>query len=464
MKTFMDDDFLLETPTARRLFHQVADGLPIYDYHCHIDPREILENRSYENLTQLWLYGDHYKWRLMRANGVPEELITGNGGDYEKFLAFARTLELCAGNPVYHWSHLELRRYFGVDLILNEENAPEIWRQTCAQLGPDGMRCRDFITRGGVELICTTDDPADDLHVHEALAAEKLPFRVRPAFRPDRAVEAAKPDYPEYLEKLAASAGRPIETFAGLCEALKDRIDYFHAHGGRLADSGLTEVPYAPAEAAAVEAAFQKARKGQRITEQEHRQIQTAALLFLGEQYAAHGWVMQLHIGALRNNNTRQFQALGPDTGYDSVADRPCADALGGLLDALEQKNALPKTILYGLNPRDSYVLASMAGNFQGGVPGKMQLGAAWWMQDHIDGMTEQLRVTADLGVLGRFVGMLTDSRSFLSYYRHEYFRRIFCNFLGGLVERGEFPNDEAALRRITRGVCYQNAMDYFGM
>lgn len=460
----MDRDFLLETPTAQKLFHEMADGLPIYDYHCHIDPREILDNRSYENLTQLWLYGDHYKWRLMRANGVPEPLITGDGGDYEKFLAFVQTLELCPGNPVYHWSHLELRRYFGIELTLTQENAPEIWRRCCAQLGQRGLHCRDFIEKSNVELICTTDDPADSLPVHEALEKEQLSFRVRPAFRPDRAMAVEKPGYLQYLDQLGESAGRTIRTFQDLTAALAQRVDYFHQHGCRLADSGLTEVPFAPAEAESVERAFQKVRQGQPVTRLERWQIQTALLLFLGQQYAARGWAMQLHIGALRNNNTRQFQTLGPDTGYDSVADYPCGDALQGLLDSLEQRQALPKTILYSLNPGDNYVLASMAGNFQGGVPGKMQLGAAWWMQDHIHGITEQLRITAELGVLGRFVGMLTDSRSFLSYYRHEYFRRIFCNFLGGLVERGEFPAEETALRRIVQGVCYKNAEEYFGL
>lgn len=464
MKTFMGKNFLLTTDTAKKLFFDHAQGMPMYDYHCHIDPGEILENRSYDNITQLWLYGDHYKWRLMRANGVEEKYITGDGGDYEKFLAFAGTLPLCPGNPVYHWSHLELRRYFGVDLLINEKNAPEIWELTRAQLGKQGLRCRDFIENSNVRLICTTDDPADSLEVHRALREEELGFRVLPAFRPDRAVELRKPDFPQYLERLEEADHQKIGGFEDLCGALHRRVNFFHANGCRLSDSGLTGLACAPATGEELDGILARARRGEPITEREYQQYQWALLTFLGREYAAHGWVMQLHLGAMRNNNTRMFELLGPDTGYDSLADGPVAQALGAFLDGLERENCLPKTILYCLNPKDSYVLASMAGNFQSGVPGKVQYGAAWWMLDHIDGMRDQLKTYSNLGVLGRFVGMLTDSRSFLSYCRHEYFRRILCDLLGQWVERGEYPDDMETLGRLVEDICYNNAVSYFGM
>ncbi len=464
MKPFMNADFLLDTPTAQRLYRSYAADMPIYDYHCHISPDEILHNKGYDNLTQVWLYGDHYKWRIMRANGVDESLCTGPADDYERFLAYCRTLPLAAGNPLYHWSHLELQRFFGIDLIINERNAPAIWERANALLRTPSYRCRELIRRSRVQLICTTDDPADDLATHAALAREDLGFAVYPAFRPDRVVEIGAGDFAAYIGQLAQAADTPIESYTQLLSVLRARLDHFAAHGCRLSDHGLLDVPYAPAGEAQIGAVFAAALRGNTPDALQQDQYKSALLQFFAREYAARGWVMQWHVCALRDNNSRMFERLGPNTGYDSVGMGVQIGNLSRLLNSVERAGGLPKCIFYSLNQNDNYALASMAGNFADGTPGKMQLGSAWWFNDSIDGMRAQLAAVANTGLLGRFVGMLTDSRSFLSYTRHEYFRRVLCAMVGQWVDTGQYPDDDAALERIIRGVCYDNAVDYFNM
>ena len=461
---FLDNDFLLETATARRLFHDYAANMPIYDYHCHIIPGEILENRSYENITQIWLNGDHYKWRLMRAAGFDESLISGGAPEYDRFLAFAKTLEQAVGSPVYIWSHLELKRFFGVDEPLTAESAPRIWEQTGEILRSGNMNCRDLVRKFGVKVVCTTDDPCDDLDVHAKLAAEDLGFRVVPAFRPDKYVEIAKPAFNDAIDRLEGCAGGKLESFADLCRALLERVDYFHDRGCRLSDEGIDFMPCGEATADELNAIFLKVRAGGEPTDAEAGKYRFAILTELFAAYAQKGWAAQLHIAALRNTNSRGFAAMGPDTGYDSIDDPRMAPALAAFLDGLESKGNLPKTILYSANGNHNDLLATMAANFQGGSPGKMQFGAAWWFNDHFDGMTAQLTALASNGLLGRFVGMLTDSRSFLSYTRHEYFRRVLCNFIGRVVERGEYPEDWDNLGRLVQNICYNNAENYFGI
>ena len=468
MKNFLDEDFLLESETARRLYHGTAKNMPIYDYHCHISAQEILENRAYDNITQVWLYGDHYKWRLMRAAGTEERLVTGAAQDYDKFLAFAGTIPLCLGNPLYHWSHLELRRYFGVDTILSEETALDIWKRAEAQLGENGLRCRDFITRSRVKLICTTDDPADDLRAHIALQTvrreEDLPFRVVPAFRPDKALNIGQAGFSDYIERLGAVVGQELTSVEKLVAALRDRMDFFHEQGCRLSDHGQEYIPYREAALSDIEEIYLRALARKPVSQADEDKFKTRLMLILAAEYKRRGWVMQLHLGAMRNNNQKMFRLQGPDTGYDSIGGADFVRHLSRFLDALEARDRLPKTVLYCLDPKDNYALLTLAGCFQGETPGKIQFGSAWWFADHESGIRKQLGDLADLGVLGLFVGMLTDSRSFLSYTRHEYFRRILCSFIGQQVESGRYPNDDAALERIVRGVCYDNAVKYFGM
>lgn len=462
---FMDDNFLLNNPTAVKLYHEYAAPMPIIDYHCHLSPREIAGNRRFRNLADVWLSGDHYKWRAMRAAGVDERFITGDAPDEEKFRAYARTLPLAVGNPLYHWSHLELRRYFGIYEIINEQNAKAIWEKANALLAGPGFAARDFITRSNVRVICTTDDPADSLEHHAALKNERdFPVKVLPSFRPDKALNIEKEDFPAYIRRLGEAAGMAIACFDDLLEALEKRIEFFAGAGCVVSDHALDEVPYADAGAQEVADIFKKATDGQAVTREEAQKYKTRLLVFLGKQYAKRGWVMQYHINAHRNNNTRMLERLGPDTGYDSMNDAPLAFALTRLLDAMEKEEALPKTILYSLNPAQNRLLATIMGSFQGGgVPGKMQLGSAWWFNDTKEGMIDQMKALAEIGLLGRFVGMLTDSRSFLSYARHEYFRRILCNLLGEWVERGELPDDEAWIGGIVQDICFRNANAYFG-
>lgn len=464
MKAFMDKDFLLQTKTAKRLYHDYASNMPIYDYHCHLSPQEICENRTYRNMAELWLEGDHYKWRAMRANGVDEFYITGDADDYEKFEKWAETVEKLIGNPLYHWTHMELRKYFQVDTILKKDTAGEIWDICNQKLKGQDFSARGLIERSNVRLICTTDDPVDDLHYHQLLQNDKdFSATVLPAFRPDKAMAIGDPDWADYMEKLGEITGVEIKHFVSLMDALEKRMDFFAEVGCKLSDHSLENVVYEEADSREVDAVIEKALNGEVLSTMEQNRFLTRLLVHLGKAYSQRGWVMQYHIGALRSVNTRLSRALGPNVGCDSMKDDSIAVPLSRLLDELDQTGQLPKTILYGLNPRDNETLAAMAGNFQeGGIPSKIQFGAAWWFNDHIDGMTAQMKTLGNLGLLSRFVGMLTDSRSFLSYSRHEYFRRILCNILGNWVENGEYPYDLEWLGEIVKDISYNNAFRYF--
>ncbi|MUG87238.1 glucuronate isomerase [Paenibacillus timonensis] len=463
-KKFLGKNFLLNSDTAEVLYHQYAKDLPIIDYHCHLSPQEIYENKTFRNLTDAWLGGDHYKWRVMRACGVDEELITGGADDYDKFLAWAKVVPQLLGNPLYHWTHLELQRFFGIQELLNEQSAPAIWDKANAKLQSEGFGARDLITKSKVTVVCTTDDPADSLEYHLKIKEmEGFDTAVLPSFRPDKFLEINRDTFKPWLAKLEATTGKPIPNYGALLDALRERIDFFHEIGGRVSDHALDTLEYRETTLKEVEAIFAKASSKGSVTPVEERKYKSYTMRFLGKEYAARGWAMQLHIHALRNTNTAMFKRLGPDTGYDAINDGPLAEALAGLLDALEQDGGLPKTILYSLNPNDYWALASIMGSFQGGgVPGKIQFGTAWWFNDNKDGMTQQMRTLANFGVLSQFLGMLTDSRSFLSYTRHEYFRRLLCDVLGDWVDRGEAPEDFELLGRIVNDICYGNAKRYF--
>ena len=459
MKDFMDRDFLLDSRTAEHLYHDVAADLPVIDYHCHLSPREICEDRRFDNITQLWLGGDHYKWRLMRAVGTDERYITGDAPDREKFQKWAETVAMAIGNPLHHWSHLELRNYFGYTGILNGETANEVWALCCEKLREPGFSARSLILRSRVKALCTTDDPADSLEWHKRIAEDSsFDVKVLPSFRPDRALCIEKPDYPAYLEKLGG-----VGSFAELVDVLKDRLAFFVSLGCRVSDHGMAAVPWEPAAEADVETVFQKRLAGKLPSAKEAQQFKTALLLALGREYRRLGVVMQLHFGVIRDNSKRVFRALGPDAGIDSIGGSLSAADLAAFLNAQDETDELPKTILYSLNPNDNAAIETVMGCFQGGCFGMLQHGSAWWFNDHKCGMEEQLRSMAAVGMLCTSVGMLTDSRSFLSYARHEYFRRILCNLLGSWVENGEYPNDEKALRAIVEGICYRNAQAYFG-
>ncbi|WP_166241931.1 glucuronate isomerase [Paenibacillus turpanensis] len=464
MKKFMDENFLLSNDTAVSLYHDYAKTMPIIDYHCHLSPQEIYENKTYKNITEVWLYGDHYKWRAMRSNGVEENLVTGDASDYDRFLAFAKTVPMTIGNPLYHWSHLELQRYFDVYELLNEQTAPAIWEKVNAQLNSEGFGARDFITKSNVKVVCTTDDPTDTLEYHLKLKEDtSFECQVLPSFRPDKGLEINRATFLPWIQKLAEVSGLTIENYDQLLAALEARVEFFHSVGGRVSDHALDYVPYAEATKEEAASIFAKALKGETVSNEEEQKYKTYTLVFLGKLYAKHDWAMQFHINALRNNNTRMFRKLGPDTGWDSINDTNIAVPLARLLDALDTENQLPKTILYSLNPVQNHILGTMIGNFQGGgVAGKIQFGSAWWFNDTKEGMIAQMKSLADLGLLSRFVGMLTDSRSFLSYTRHEYFRRILCNMIGEWVENGEFPNDKALLGEVVQNICYNNAKEYF--
>lgn len=464
MKAFLDDDFLLTTPTARRLY-QVARSMPILDYHCHLDPKEIAQDRRFENITQVWLGGDHYKWRLMRANGVDEAYITGDAPDREKFQKWAETLELAIGNPLYHWSHLELRRYFGYEGVLNEDTAQEVWELCNQKLQEPGMSARSLIANSGVTLVCTTDDPADSLEWHQQLAQDSsFPVKVLPAWRPDAAMGLERPEYLDYLQRLGQAAGVEIRTYADLKEALLSRMAFFDKMGCRASDHALTVAVCQPASEEELERVFQKRLEGEPLTQEELAAFQTGFLRFVAGEYKRLGWVMQLHYGCRRNNNTRMFHKLGRDTGYDAVLQGTPSLEMAAFLDLLASQDALPRMVLYSLNPNDDEGLNSVIGCFQDGTPlGRIQQGSAWWFNDHKAGMVKQLTAFANGGLLGNFIGMLTDSRSFLSYPRHEYFRRILCELLGAWVENGEYPADWKALEKMVRGVCYNNAVEFFG-
>ena len=460
MKQFMDREFLLTNDTAKHLYHELAASLPIIDYHCHLDPREIYEDRHFDNVTQLWLGGDHYKWRLMRSFGVDERSITGDATDREKFQKWAEALSLAAGNPLYHWSHLELKNYFGFEGHLTPENAEQVWQLCNKKLSQPEYSARNLILRSKVEAICTTDDPADSLEWHQKLRQTDFPVKVLPSFRPDKALGIEKQDYLAYLARLGSPA-----SFAALTEALRARLDRFTELGCRVTDHGMDHVPYAPAEPAQIEAIYQKRLGGRMPTALETEQFKTALLLALGRAYHAKGLVMQLHFGVIRDLSKRVFRQLGPDAGIDAIGDQAPITKLAAFLNALDETGELPKTILYSLNPNDNAAIETVMGAFQTGeARGKLQHGSAWWFNDHKNGMRAQLESLAAEGHLATFVGMLTDSRSFLSYARHEYFRRIVCDLIGTWVENGEYPNDETLLKQLVQGICHDNAAAYFGL
>ena len=467
MNAFLTDDFLLDTPAARTLYHQYAAKMPIADYHCHIAPKDIFEDRRFENITQVWLGGDHYKWRLMRSNGVEERYITGDAPDREKFQKFAEALPRAIGNPMYHWCPLELKNYFGYTGVLNAASAEEVWQLCNEKLQKDAsMSARGLILASNVAMIGTTDDPCSDLVWHEKLAADgSFPVQVCPSFRPDPAVNLHKPGFAAYIQKLAEVTGRSIATVEDVRAALSDRIEYFDAHGCRSADHGLDYVMFRPVGDEAATAALQKALAGETLTLEEAEGYQTALLLHCAAEYARRGWVMQLHFSCMRNPNSRMLAALGPDTGFDCIAVTDSCAATYKLLDALEARGQLPKTVLYSLNPADNAWLDTLLGAFQGPeVAGKIQHGSAWWFNDHKAGMTEQLTSLANLSVLGNFIGMLTDSRSLLSYARHEYFRRVLCSLIGRWVENGEYPADMDTLGALVQDICFNNAKRYFDL
>lgn len=470
MKAFMDEDFLLDSEVAKILYHNYAEKMPIVDYHCHISPREIAEDIHFENITQLWLGGDHYKWRLMRANGVKEEYITGNASDREKFQKWAETLEKAIGNPLYHWSHLELQRYFDYHGVLNGDTAEEVWNLCNNRLKDPDMTARGLILQSNVTHLCTTDDPADSLEWHKSLRDdETFHVEVLPAWRPDAAMSISAPGFAEYMKKLGEVSGLKIESFKDLQTALNIRMEFFDSMGCRISDHSLDYVMYETASETEVEQIFEKALHGLAVTYKEELKYKTAFLLEVGKEYKKLGWSMQLHYGVKRDNNTKLYQSYGANVGADCINTHTPSSQLADLLDAMDKSGALPKTILYSLNPSDNVAVNTVIGCFQGDeCRGKLQQGSAWWFNDNKYGITEQLTALASQGLLGNFIGMLTDSRSFISYTRHEYFRRILCSFIGKWVENGEYPWDEhvlgqKVLGRMVQDISYNNAMEYFG-
>lgn len=463
MKKFMDENFLLNSHVAERLYHEVAKDLPIIDYHCHLNPQEIYENKRFKNITEAWLYGDHYKWRAMRANGIEEKYITGDATDYDKFLAWAETVPQTIGNPLYQWTHLELQRFFDTETILNAKTAPEIWKLTNDKLQYESLTVRDLILKSNVKVICTTDDPVDSLQYHQLLADDtSFDVMVLPSFRPDKALEINRPTFFSWIEKLEQRCNKKISKYEDLLDALENRIKFFNSMGCKVSDHALDKIVYEETTFEEVSDIFMKKLGGETINLIDEAKYKSYTLTFLGEKYFEHNWAMQYHISALRNNNTFMFNQLGPDTGFDSINDGLIAEALVRNLDSLAKKDKLPKTIIYSLNPKDYYVIASIIGSFQGKVSGKIQFGTAWWFNDQKEGMLDQMKALASIGLFSRFIGMLTDSRSFLSFTRHEYFRRLVCDLIGSWVTSGEVPNDEDLLDSIVKGICYDNAQAYF--
>ena len=467
MKPFMNRDFLLKSDTARTLYHDYAAKMPIIDYHCHINPMEIYEDKQFSSITDVWLGGDHYKWRAMRSCGVPEYYVTGSASPEEKFQKWAETIPQLIGNPLYHWTHLELQRYFDVTEPLTGRNAMEIYDHCNRVLARPDMSVRGIIRKSNVVAVGTTDDPVDDLEAHRLLAEDPdSPALVMPSFRPDKAMRADKAEFPQYLRKLEAAVGYSIDSIDKMRQALLDRIAYFAARGCRISDHGLDYCFYERATDPELTETLRKARDGKPISHREQLAFHTDLMLTVGREYHRRGWVMQLHFGCLRNNSAKMFDLIGADTGFDSINDAANGAPLAALLSQLEREDSLPRTILYSLNPSDNGVIGSMIGCFQtdGGIPGKIQQGSAWWFNDHKDGMEAQMRSLMSLGAMGAFNGMLTDSRSFLSYTRHEYFRRILCNLFGTMVEDGEYPADMDTLSRMVENICYRNAVRYFNL
>jgi glucuronate isomerase len=466
MRPFIHDDFLLESETARKLYHTYAEQEPILDYHCHLSPKDIAENRRFQNLFEIWLEGDHYKWRAMRANGVEEKYCTGGAPPLEKFMAWANTVPHTLRNPLYHWTHLELKRCFGIEELLDERTARSIWDRANALLPTDEWHVHGILGKFQVRALCTTDDPADDLAWHRKIVASSLPTRVYPTFRPDNALSIQNPDlFNKWVDRLAAASNVHIAHFSDFLAALRQRHEYFHEMGSRLSDHGLDRCHAEFCTEYKAAQIFDQARGGTAVMPEMQSQFASFLMLYFGHLDAEKGWTKQLHLGARRNANTRALRELGPDTGFDSIGDWPQAAALGAYLDALDREHALPKTIIYNLNPADNYAFATMVGNFQGGgIAGKVQFGSGWWFLDQKEAIEWQLNALSHAGLLSRFVGMLTDSRSFMSYPRHEYFRRVLCNLLGAEIERGELPEDEALIGGMVRSICYTNAESYLGL
>lgn len=463
--TFLTDDFLLKSDFARALYHDHAKKMPIIDYHCHLSPHDIATDRQFNNMTNIWLEGDHYKWRAMRTLGVSEKFITGESSDKEKFMSWAKSVPHTMRNPLYHWTHLELLRYFGIEQLLNESSAEKVYEESTDLLQQDSFRTRGLLSKMNVEVVCTTDDPTDSLQYHQQAKAEKLNLKLLPAFRPDKAYAVEDPKtYNQYLEKLSAASGQAIKAYDDLLSALENRIAYFHENGGRLADHGLEQLYFFNENKYDVSALFTKLLSGKTLEPEEIRFFKFKTLSALSKMYHSKGWTQQYHLGALRNTNERMARVLGPDTGFDSIGDFPQSVALAGYLNHLDSTDQLAKTILYNLNPSDNEVMATMVGNFNdGSIKGKVQFGSGWWYMDQKDGMEKQMNTLSNMGILSCFVGMLTDSRSFLSFPRHEYFRRILCNLIGQDVVNGELPADEKWLGQMVENICYNNAREYFG-
>lgn len=465
MSEFMGESYLLETETAKKLFFEYAKDMPIFDYHCHLPVKEIADDIQFENITQLWLSGDHYKWRALRANGVPEEYITGRKSDREKFQKWAETVPYTLGNPLFQWTYLELKRYFGIEEHLKPATAEAIWNKCNALLQQKEFSARNFIARSNVKALCTTDDPTDSLEYHKRIKADNtFAVTVIPAFRPDMALKIGHEGFLGWIEKLGDLTGIKVSTVDDFFAALARRIDDFHEVGCRLSDHDIAGCFYVKTSKDEANTIFNRRMANQPVSSEDQIKFRAAVLTFLAREYAGHGWAMQLHMGALRNANSKMLQAIGINTGFDSIADFNFINDLLHFLDDLNSEGILPKTVLYCLNPKDNYVLASMAGNFQSDIPGKIQFGAAWWYNDHEDGMLAQMKTLANVGLFSRFVGMLTDSRSFLSYPRHEYFRRIMCNLIGYWVERGDYYPDFEILEEIVKGICFNNIKNYLGV
>lgn len=464
MKAFLDQDFLLQNETAKTLYHSYAKDMPIVDYHNHLIPEQIAENKQFDNITQIWLYGDHYKWRAMRAHGVDEYYITGGASDEEKFMKWAETVPYTMRNPLYHWTHLELQRYFGVTELLNKDSAKRIYDHCSALLRTKDYSVQALLLKMQVRVLCTTDDPLDQLEHHQAIAASGFPIKVLPTFRPDKAMAVDdEVSYVAYLNRLAAVCDMEIQSYADFKIAIAKRHDFFHALGGRLSDHGLEQLYAEDCSEEEAGALFEKILIGHRLDAQEKAQLKSAMLVYFAHLDHAKGWTQQFHLGALRNNNARLLGSLGPDTGFDSIGDFDQASSLSKFLNTLDATNQLAKTILYNLNPRDNELMATMTGNFQDGtIVGKMQFGSGWWFLDQKDGMEKQINALSNMGLLSHFVGMLTDSRSFLSFPRHEYFRRILCNLIGQDVENGELPHDLPWLGQMVQNICYHNAAQFF--
>ncbi len=465
MKPFLDKNFLLNNEMSKHLFYDYCKDMPICDYHCHLSPKEIYENKPITNITDLWLGGDHYKWRLMRSAGIDECYCTGTSDNEEKFKKFAHALQYAIGNPIFHWSHLELQRYFNIDLLLCSDTAEKIYEMANNEMADGSFTPQHLIKKSNVKYVCTTDDPVDDLEYHKLMKdANDTGAKILPTFRPDKALNIDMPGFSQYIKSLSIATGIDIKTYEDVIEALYKRADYFNELGCRISDEAFYDIPFKKAPSTEIQKAFQHAMNGEQIGHAEAEIYKTAIAVALGEKYHSLGWAMEIHIGAMRNNNKIMYDTIGPDTGFDSVADCNIAYKLSRFLDELASKNKLPKTILFNLNGKDNDVLASMLGNFQNSdAESKIQFGPAWWFLDNIDGITNQLKFLGNYGVLGKFIGMETDSRSFTSYARHEYFRRILCQLLGSWVEEGMYPDNETLLEEITKGICYNNAVKYFG-